>query len=370
MINFRPTLEYTIDRDPAKVTMRVVPPSASAPVSAVISGRTLNAEVQMPGVQWTEEKRKALETYLRETLLQAIEQESKNLIAGKPSFMPAARRINAKLQYAANVYMNTESFPVEAQAANVVVQRADKSLRVSESYLDPLPVSGTPTPEEPEEPDFPEGVTVTQYAAGIATQFLLANGTLFVGTGIPGNKYNIQSNDLIELAIMSHRRSQWDIGRTLDGENIALDLANTTPPTAADRWNISWSVGLKTDLVAKITDLFDVELVLNRNSSGSNDDAEALIFDLVEGAGQFSPYILTLRGAPEGTPHVTDSKGSADAKCVQNSTSYHWFKTALIPAIANDATIPVEGIFVCELRARNKQTGNVLVTRVRTTAMM
>lgn len=368
MIDFKPTLQYSIDRDPAKVTMRVIAPSQQSPVSAVVSGRTLSADVQLPGVAWTEEKRKALETFLRTTLLEAIEAEAKNLIEGQPTFMPAARRINAILQAAASNHLNTVAFPVEAQARNVIADKADSDLRLTESYLAPLPVSGVP--EVPEEPDFPEGTTVTSYAQGIATQFRLANGTLFVGTGIPGDKYNITSNDLIELAIMSHRRSQWDQGRTLDGESVTLDLANTTPPTAADRWNISWSVGLKTDLVAKITDLFQVQLVLNLNSAGSNDDSQALIFDLVEGPGTFSPYILKLRGAPEGTPAVVDSKGSPDSKCVQNSTSYHWFKTSLIPALANDATIPVEGIFVCELRARNKQTDTVLVSRVRTTAMM
>lgn len=368
MIDFKPTLQYTIDRDPAKVTMRVIAPSQQSPVSAVVSGRTLSANVQMPGVAWTEEKRKTLETFLRNTLLEAIEAEAKNLIEGQPTFMPAARRINAILQAAASNHLNTVTFPAEAQARNVIADKADSELRLTESYLAPLPVSGVP--EVPEEPDFPEGTTVTAYAQGISTQFRLANGTLFVGTGIPGDKYNITSNDLIELAIMSHRRSQWDQGRTLDGESVTLDLTNTTPPAAADRWNISWSVGLKTDLVAKITDLFQVQLVLNLNSAGSNDDAQALIFDLVEGPGTFSPYILKLRGAPEGTPAVVDSKGSPDNKCVQNSTSYHWFKTSLIPALANDATIPVEGIFVCELRAYNIQTGNVLVSRVRTTAMM
>lgn len=368
MIDFKPTLQYSIDRDPAKVTMLVVPPSALAPISAAVSGRALNASVQMPGQQWSEANVRALENHLRQTLLALIEEEAKNLIEGRPTFMPAATRINAKLQIAAATYCNETLFASRASTSAIVVDRADKSLRLTESYTNPIVVPTEPV--VPEEPDFPEGETVTRYAQGIATEFRLANGTLFVGTGIPGDKYNITSNDLIELAIMSHRRGQWDGGRTLDNENIALDLTNTVPPAAADRWNITWSVGLKTDLVENITELFDVELVLNRNSSGSNDDAEALIFDLINGAGQFTPYILTLRGAPEGTPAVVDSKGSPDNKCVQNSTSYHWFKTALIPALANDAAIPVEGIFVCELRARNKQTGSVLVSRIRTAAMM
>lgn len=206
------------------------------------------------------------------------------------------------------------------------------------------------TPVEPEpEPELEEGDTVMFYSAAISPQFLTSSGNLLAGTGIPGQVFSVARNDLLELAITAYKRTAY-ADRTIDEDTISFVLPNSGN---AERWSIAWSAGLLVDAEYRLTDLYNISLVLNTHADGSRSDETAILFDMIWRDGQ---YVLVERN---GVTHDTvDSVSDANFLCVQNSTDYHWFKTLLIPAFA--PTESVVGNFVIELRAVNKRTNNVV----------
>jgi len=197
-----------------------------------------------------------------------------------------------------------------------------------------------------------EGEAITSYIATINPSFLLPNGTLFVGTGIPGSKYSIVRNDFIELALASHRRGQSDAGRTIADNVSTLALA-----TATEAWNVTWSVGSTHEEITDITSMYDVELVLYTNKDGSK--SNSLVWKLIRDEAIVSKYALQLMtNVGVAVQNVVDSKGDAQQRCVQNSTRLDWFRLALAEPVAAPAAI--EGRFVAELRATHKITGNTI----------
>ncbi len=197
-----------------------------------------------------------------------------------------------------------------------------------------------------------EGEVVTSYVATINPSFLLPNGTLFVGTGIPGSKYSIAKNDFIELALASHRRGQSDAGRTIVDNVSTLALANAT-----EAWNITWSVGSTHEEITDITEMYDVELVFYTNNDGTKNNS--FVWKLIRDEATVSKYALQfMTDLGVAVPNVTDSKGDADKRCVQNSTRLDWFRLALAQPVPAPAA--VEGRFVAVLRATHKVTGNTI----------
>jgi hypothetical protein len=209
------------------------------------------------------------------------------------------------------------------------------------NLVDPIPM-----------PEINEGEVISKFASALNTSFLLPNGTLFVGTGIPGNKYSIVHNDFIELALTSHRRSQWDQGRSIEQNVSTLTLANAT-----EAWNVTWSIGSTHEEITDITQMYDVELVMYTNKDGSKNNS--LVWKLIRDETTVSKYAMTLlTDLGVAVPNVIDSKGDADKRCVQNSTQLGWFRTVLAQPVAGTAAI--EGRFVAELRATHKITGKTI----------
>lgn len=211
----------------------------------------------------------------------------------------------------------------------------------------------------PPEPIIPEGETVYGLIAPIDSRFLKAGGTptLYVGTGIPGTKYSIAKNDLIELALTSFRRSQWDQGRVMSENTSMLTLANNN-----EQWNVTWSVGSKHETITNITELYDVDLIMYRNADGT--ETYPMIWRLMWDGAKYILRLTTDIGTP--VPDVVDSGSDAQFRCAQNSTSLTWFKSVLTPVV--QPTAAVEGTFVAKLVATNKQTGNIVEVSHITTA--
>lgn len=377
-LDFKASIELGIDREATNRFVRVTQPNARSPMTASVKVLGMNADVIFGsnGIEkpnWDQAKADELQAVLLAKLHEVI--DASELMTSNPSVVTpgsaAYRRISqqiaAKVLAHGNEYQATEIFEsVVVSAAPTLIKATAVAAAVAREVNPTVipPVIVPETPVDPEEPALEEGATVVAYGIPISSQFL-TNGNLFSGSGIPGNKYNVTRNDILELAIMSHRRAQWDQGRQLDGtENVSLTL---TGPT--DRWNISWSVGSLTEEMQDITEHYDVALILGLNSDGSLNEGEYIQFNLTkdpEAPGTYSPYTLV---ESTGQIHTTiDSKGDPLAMSVQNSTSHHWFKPALIPPVADAAA--VEGTYTVLLRAVHKTSGNVLEARTVTTAMV
>lgn len=197
-----------------------------------------------------------------------------------------------------------------------------------------------------------EGAVSISYISPLNSMFRKQDGSLFVGTGIPGSKYSIARNDFIELALTSYRRSQWDAGRTMENNTSMLSLASAT-----ELWSITWSVGSTHEEITDITQMYDVDLIIYANGNGLKENG--LVWRLIRDEAAVSKYALQLTtnvGTP--VPNVVDSKGDAEFRCVQNSTRLDWFRPVVVPAIA--APNAIEGTYVAELRAVHKVTRKVI----------
>lgn len=349
--------------------VRVVPQSPDAPTYSDVRVRGMQARViasgDMTDIEWDAEKVAQTEQRLTQKLDSMMKTRLKRM---DPSSMTAQSFNRMTEQVVAVIRGEAESeiaaiFPDVVAQIQIVNSQATAVVQAVSLAVRPDPVSSTPPvvvdPVDPE-PEYPaEGLTLLNYGSAIDSAFRLPNGSLFSGTGIPGDFYNIARNDLLELAIMSHRRTQWAQNRIADGEQIVLDLVSLT-----DRWNITWSVGALQSDLSGLLEFYDISLILGLNSDGSLNAGQYLEFILEAGEGTHMPYVLR---ESTGNVHPTiDSKGDPSGRSIQNSTSHHWFKPVLIPAIA-DAD-PVEGTYTVLLRAVHKHTGNIIEARTVTTA--
>lgn len=363
-INFQPTFIVQLGANSSLHRVVVSAPSKGAPYTVAAGDGTTNGRVFAPQLgedQWDSERVALLEAHLNSVLPSILNNVDLNASG-------AADRVNMQLRAAAQAYMETVLFDDSVDNLQAVGNTAMTEIaKISKQQNPPKRGPGYPIdPVDPEEPIFAEGETIYTLMTALSSRFLLPNNTLFVGTGIPGTKYNIVSNDLLEIGLTAHRRGKWDEGRTWDEADINLDLAQTVP---ADRWNVSWSIGLKNDEVALITDLFDVKLVIGLRNDGSINEGEFVEYHLVHDtsiAAPFSPYTFVEQTGVINS--IVDSKGDAEGRCVQNSSSHHWFKPALIPPVAADAA--VEGTYSFLIIATNKQTGNELGNMLTVTAMV
>lgn len=366
-INFQPTFIVQLGANSSQHRVVVSAPSKGAPFTIAAGDGTTNGRVFAPQIgedQWDAERVALLEAHLNAALPGIL--NSVDL-----SKAGAADHVNLMLRGVAQSYMETTLFDDSVDDLQRIGDTAMTEIaKLSKQNNPPKRGPDYPIdpvdPVDPEEPIFEEGELAVTIMSALSAQFLQANGTLFVGSGIPGSKYNIVSNDLLEIGMTAHRRGQWDTGRTWDEDEINLDLATTVP---ADRWNVSWSIGLKNPEVELITDLFDIEFIMGLRNDGTLAEGESIVYQLEhnpEAVAPNSPYSFTETTGIINS--ITDSRGDAELRCVQNSSSLHWVKSSLIPPLAADA--PVEGIYAAQIRATNKQTGTVLINTLTVSAMV
>ena len=230
--------------------------------------------------------------------------------------------------------------------------------RLSGYTITPIvPDAGGPIVEPDPDPIYSEGQTVS-YLGSISSQFLKNGSTLFAGTGIPGtDKYKVVSNDIIELALSAHLRSQWDNGRII-GEDGSYELT-LADLSAAARWVVSWSIGNKMPLAGSIADLYDIQLIMNSAPDGTENADTALVFNMTFDS-ESNNYVFDAQFSE--ADNISDSGYNTDMTCIQNSSSYHWYKVFMTPIV--EPTSAVHGMFVVELRAVHKATGNVTSNKI------
>lgn len=363
-INFQPTIIVQLGANSSQHRVVVSAPSKGAPFTIKSGDGTTNGRVFAPQVgedQWDAERVALLTAHLNAALPEILN----NVDLSKSG---AADRVNMLLRAKAQTYMETTLFDDSVDDLQRIGDTAMTEIaKLSKQNNPPKRGPGYPVdPVDPEEPIFEEGETMVTLMSALSARFLQPNGTLFSGTGIPGSKYNIVSNDLLEIGLTAHRRSKWDEGRTWDEADIHIDLATTVP---ADRWNVSWSIGLKNDDVELITDLFDIEFIMGLRNDGTMAEGECIVYQLEynpDAVAPNSPYSFTETTGIINS--IVDSRSDAELRCVQNSSSLHWVKASLLPPLAADA--PVEGIYGAQIRATNKQTGTVLTNTLIVSAMV
>lgn len=375
-LDFKASIELGIDRERSNRFVRVTKPDPRSPMTAKVRVLGMTADVvfgtngtEKP--EWDQAKADELQAALLVKLHEVIDASelmttSPTLTTpGSAAFTRIANKISAEVLAYGNTYQETELFETVVTSAAPTLLKANAVAAAVAKQVNPHvvpPVIVPVDPVDPEEPGLEEGATVHLIHQSISSQFL-TNGNLFVGSGIPGNTYNIARNDLIELALVSHRRSAWEAGRTLNPDgSVELDL---TGPT--DRWGISWSIGALHEELTDITSEYDVELLIGLNADGTLNEGEFVRFALeLDVNNEAADCAYLLRETTGITNSVTDSKGDPAGMSIQNTSSHHWFKGALIPAI--DSAEAVVGIYQTVLRATHKVSGNVVEASVLTSA--